>query len=310
MFERYTEYARLIFFFSCYEACEFGSPYMETEHLLLSLLGGDKWPPRRFWRGIETEAIRKQIQSQTIQRAKVSTSGLLPLSVETKRALVYAAEEADALQHERIDSCHLVLGLLRVENCTAAVILRQHGVDYTHFRKVVSSSPPRPPLPEPIPIAEPLRAAAPPLEPAIRSLEELLDNSVRHFSPYSGGYGEHSLKRKPWTRKQAMGHLIDLATTHHTWLVCAMTQPKLTATAYPDDEWVSVQGYDQLRWIDLQDLWVGLNRLLLQTLSQIPEEKVNMPCRIGIAEPVPLLELVQRYIQTCEDILGQLLGRL
>lgn len=38
MFERYTEKARRIIFYSRYEASEFGAPAIETEHLLLGLL--------------------------------------------------------------------------------------------------------------------------------------------------------------------------------------------------------------------------------------------------------------------------------
>ena len=33
MFERYTEKARRVIFFARYEASQFGSPYIETEHL-------------------------------------------------------------------------------------------------------------------------------------------------------------------------------------------------------------------------------------------------------------------------------------
>src|SRR5260370_1026225 len=41
MFERYTEKARRVIFFARYEASQFGSPYIETEHLLLGLLRED-----------------------------------------------------------------------------------------------------------------------------------------------------------------------------------------------------------------------------------------------------------------------------
>jgi ATP-dependent Clp protease ATP-binding subunit ClpC len=37
MFERYTEKARRVIFYARYEASQFGSPYIETEHLLLGL---------------------------------------------------------------------------------------------------------------------------------------------------------------------------------------------------------------------------------------------------------------------------------
>jgi Clp amino terminal domain, pathogenicity island component len=42
MFERYTEKARRTIFFARYEASQFGSSCIETEHLLLGLLREDK----------------------------------------------------------------------------------------------------------------------------------------------------------------------------------------------------------------------------------------------------------------------------
>lgn len=42
MFERYTEKVRRTIFFARYEASQFGSPYIETEHVLLGLLREDK----------------------------------------------------------------------------------------------------------------------------------------------------------------------------------------------------------------------------------------------------------------------------
>ena len=42
MFERYTEKARRSIFFARYEASQFGSPVIDTEHLLLGLLREDK----------------------------------------------------------------------------------------------------------------------------------------------------------------------------------------------------------------------------------------------------------------------------
>jgi ATP-dependent Clp protease ATP-binding subunit ClpA len=49
MFKRYTEKARRVIFFARYEASQYGSPYIETEHLLLGLLREDralaKWFP-------------------------------------------------------------------------------------------------------------------------------------------------------------------------------------------------------------------------------------------------------------------------
>src|ERR1700723_1082793 len=136
MFERYTEKARRVIFFARYEASQFGSPYIETEHLLLGLLREDKALTNRFLRShASVESIRKQIEQRTVIREKVSTSVELPLSNECKRVLAYAAEEAERLSHKHIGSEHLLLGLLREEKCFAAEILQERGLRLPAIRE-------------------------------------------------------------------------------------------------------------------------------------------------------------------------------
>ena len=94
MFERYTEKARRVIFFARYEASQFGTPHIETEHLLLGLLREDKALANRFNLPLaEIESIRKQIEVHTPPGKKVSTSVDLPMSHDSKRILAYAAEE-------------------------------------------------------------------------------------------------------------------------------------------------------------------------------------------------------------------------
>jgi ATP-dependent Clp protease ATP-binding subunit ClpC len=141
MFERYTEKARRVIFFARYEASQFGSPYIETEHLLLGLLREDKALANRFLRShAAIESIRKQIEAQTTIREKVSTSVDLPLSHECKRVLAYAAEEAERLSHKHIGTEHLLLGLLREEKSFAAEILHERGLRLNQVREEVSRS--------------------------------------------------------------------------------------------------------------------------------------------------------------------------
>jgi ATP-dependent Clp protease ATP-binding subunit ClpC len=139
MFERYTEKARRVIFFARYEASQFGSPYIETEHLLLGLLREDKALTNRFLRShASVESIRKQIEGHTTIREKVSTSVDLPLSNECKRVLAYAAEEAERLSHKHIGTEHLLLGLLREEKCFAAEILHERGLKLLAIREELS----------------------------------------------------------------------------------------------------------------------------------------------------------------------------
>jgi|SRR5271169_981929 len=136
MFERYTEKARRVVFFARYEASQFGSPYIETEHLLLGLLREDKALTNRFLHShASVEVIRKQIEAHTTVRESIPTSVDLPLSNECKRVLAYAAEEAERLSHKHIGTEHLLLGLLREEHCFAAEILHERGLRLAQVRE-------------------------------------------------------------------------------------------------------------------------------------------------------------------------------
>lgn len=141
MFERYTEKARRVIFFGRYEASQFGSPYIETEHLLLGLLREDKALSARILPVGATEKIRAAIDARTLKEEPTSTSVDLPLSNEAKRVLVFGAEEADELGHRHIGTEHLLLGLLREETCFAAVLLGEHGVRLASVRETVRQIP-------------------------------------------------------------------------------------------------------------------------------------------------------------------------
>lgn len=86
MFERYTEKARRAIFFARYEASQFGSPTIDTKHLLLGLLRESV----HITRGLPPEAlgtIRAQIAARPSSGEQISTSVDLPLSKSARRVL-------------------------------------------------------------------------------------------------------------------------------------------------------------------------------------------------------------------------------
>src|SRR5580698_3390694 len=136
VFERYTEKARRVIFFARYEASQYGSPYIETEHLLLGLMREDKALASRFLRSHGSiESIRKEIESRITIRERISTSVEVPLSQECKRILNFAAEEAERLGHKHVGTEHLLLGILREEKCFGAEILMERGLRLTTLRE-------------------------------------------------------------------------------------------------------------------------------------------------------------------------------
>jgi hypothetical protein len=133
MFERYTEKARRIIFFARYEASNYGSPVIDTEHLLLGILRETTHVTKMLPPGA-AQAIRAQLETRTPVRQKVPTSVDLPLSDASKRILKFGWEEAERMQHRHIGSEHLFLGLLREKGCLAAELLEPFGVELEQFR--------------------------------------------------------------------------------------------------------------------------------------------------------------------------------
>ncbi|HWX38161.1 MAG TPA: ATP-dependent Clp protease ATP-binding subunit [Candidatus Sulfotelmatobacter sp.] len=141
MFERYTEKARRVIFFARYEASQYGSPYIETEHLLLGLMREDKALANRFLRSHGSiESIRKEIEQRITIRERISTSVEVPLSQESKRILNFATEEAERLGHRHVGTEHLLLGILREEKCFGAEILQERGLRLSTLREELARS--------------------------------------------------------------------------------------------------------------------------------------------------------------------------
>jgi hypothetical protein len=144
MFERYTEKARRVIFFSRYEASQYGSPYIETDHLLLGLLREDK-SLRRWLPKTDAETIRKRVDDHSTKLPPTSTAVDLPLSEAAQRVLKYAADEADRLANRHIGTEHLLLGLLD-EGDSAGSLLLEAGADAAEIRMHFAerSQPPKP----------------------------------------------------------------------------------------------------------------------------------------------------------------------
>jgi hypothetical protein len=121
MFERYTEKARRVVFFARYEASQFGSPEIDTEHLLLGLLREDKGLNHYVFQShAAVDAIRNELTSGMKQNQPIATHVDLPLSDPAKLVLAYA-------------------GLLREKQTLAAQVLERYGLELRSLRERLAS---------------------------------------------------------------------------------------------------------------------------------------------------------------------------
>ena len=141
-FANSAETVRRAIFFARYEASQFHSPFVETEHLLLGILRegmprADLFMPS----AVPKETLRIQIEEYTAVRQKVSVSPGLPFSEECERVLTSTEKEAALLGSKQIELQHLLLGLLHEEGCYAARILREGGAELDRIRKALAVPP-------------------------------------------------------------------------------------------------------------------------------------------------------------------------
>jgi hypothetical protein len=145
MFERYTEKARRVIFFARYEASQFGSPVIDTEHLLLGLLREDKslhrWLPKMGF-----GAIRRKVEEHLTKLPPTSTAIDLPLSETAKHVLKHAFDETQRLANGHIGTEHLLLALIEEKRCFPAKLLQKAGADAAAIR-IYYAERPEPPKP-------------------------------------------------------------------------------------------------------------------------------------------------------------------
>ena len=142
MFERYTEKARRVIFFARYEASNYGSPYIESEHMLLGLLREDHALANRLGnRRIVEPEIRAEIETRITRRERFSTSVEVPLSGECESVLKFAVDSAEKFGHSWVGTEHLLLGILRADTSLAAQVLASRGLKPEHIHEQIAKAP-------------------------------------------------------------------------------------------------------------------------------------------------------------------------
>jgi len=119
MFERYTEPARRVVLFARYEAIQRGSDQITTAHLLLGLIR------EKDSRADAVGSLRARIPDpcellgiphSPTPPIPIQKNAAPPLDSNSKKALAYAAQEADLDRQYWIDTDHLLLALLCFAN--------------------------------------------------------------------------------------------------------------------------------------------------------------------------------------------------
>ncbi len=127
--EKFTQRAEIAIEAARTAAGELGHAYIGTEHLLLGIMEEEDGLGAHILKrqGLEREHLRRVIARDSGMGCPGAPS--LGLTPNARKALEQAAAEARALRHGCIGTEHLLLGLLRLQDCGAVRALTGAGVD-------------------------------------------------------------------------------------------------------------------------------------------------------------------------------------
>jgi ATP-dependent Clp protease ATP-binding subunit ClpC len=136
MLENLTERARRTLFFARYEAARAGAAAIGSEHLLLGLLReSDEIVEQLLQRfQLSSDALRADL-GPAGSKTDPQTPAELPLAEDSRRILLLSAHEAEVLGQPAVGNEHLLLGILRLEGCSAARALATHGMSLVSVRE-------------------------------------------------------------------------------------------------------------------------------------------------------------------------------
>ena len=135
MFERFTDQSRRTVILAQEEATRFNHNYIGTEHLLAGLRREKRGAAASALEsaGITLDAIRGEIQT-LIGRGLQAPSGHVPFTPRAKKCLELSLREALKLDHQHIDTGHLLLALISQDDCVAVQVLGGIGADLEQLR--------------------------------------------------------------------------------------------------------------------------------------------------------------------------------
>ncbi|MEL6592275.1 MAG: DinB family protein [Bacteroidota bacterium] len=150
-------------------------------------------------------------------------------------------------------------------------------------------------------------------------LEKIVARSAPLLNAYPIEKATQAIAPGKWSRIQLLGHLVDSASNNHQRFVRAQIQDNLVFVGYTQDQWVSLQDYQNADWPELVRFWESYNLHLARIIERIPiavSEKAHLEHsldRIAFrtipqGEPASLAYFMMDYIDHLVHHLKQILG--
>jgi hypothetical protein len=139
----------------------------------------------------------------------------------------------------------------------------------------------------------------------VREIADKLKTIILDIEPKLRQMDEEEVVLKPypekWSKKEILGHLIDSAANNHHRIVRAQYGVAEDFPPYAQNEWVSIQKFNEIEWEVLVNFWLVYNMHLVNLIEIIPTTSESALCNI-------LEFVVEDYIRHLKHHLDDILN--
>lgn len=154
--------------------------------------------------------------------------------------------------------------------------------------------------------AEPRESGGWRIHAAAKELVTVVDSTFERLVAVEASAAAAKPAPDKWSIQEIIGHLIDSAANNHQRFVRAQYGDPLVLPGYAQDFWVEVQGYSESPWPELAEYWRLYNRHLAHVMKRVPEEALEVECRIGPYDPAPLGFVIEDYVAHLKHHVAQI----
>lgn len=110
-----------------------------------------------------------------------------------------------------------------------------------------------------------------------------------------------------WSKKQALGHLVDSAANNHQRFVRLQLAPRIDLPGYDGDAWVRVQRYQDRPWLEIVQLWQTYNTQLAAVIRSVDPKSLQNVWHTPDGKDLTLEFLMRDYVTHLRHHLDQIL---
>lgn len=141
---KFSQRVKDVMSFSREEALRLGNDFISVEHLLLGMIREGEGKAINMLKGLKADfkLIRKDLESELSKNTSpnINTKNNIPLVKQAERVLKFMYLEARGYRSFQIGTEHLLLSILKTDDCFACKVLNKYGIMYDNVAKNMDDS--------------------------------------------------------------------------------------------------------------------------------------------------------------------------